>query len=141
MVMQRVEIELPESVYQQLMRVAEETAQPVATLAAQSVMSNLPPSAADASPELRGDLLRMQTLETSELLKVAQSQMEIASHERQAELLERNQDGLLTDTERQELAALRAESDRLMLQKAYAWSVLRWRGQQVPSLEELPIPQ
>lgn len=126
MVMQRVEIELPESVYRQLMRVSEETAQPVATLAAQSVMSNLPPSAADASPELREDLLRMQTLETSELLKVAQSQMVISSHERQAELLERNQDGLLTDKERQELAALRAESDRLMLQKAYAWSVLRW---------------
>jgi len=141
MVMQRVEIELPESVYRQLMRVSEETAQPVATLAAQSVMSNLPPSAADASPELRGELLRMQTLETSELLKVAQSQMAIASHERQAELLERNQDDLLTDTERQELAALRAESDRLMLQKAYAWSVLRWRGQPVPSLAELPIPQ
>lgn len=141
MVMQRVEIELPESVYRQLMRVSEETAQPVATLAAQSVMSNLPPSAADASPELREELLRMQTLETSELLKVAQSQLAIASRERQAELLERNQDDLLTDTERQELAVLRAESDRLMLQKAYAWSVLRWRGQQVPSLEELPIPQ
>lgn len=141
MVMQRVEIELPESVYRQLMRVAEETAQPVAILAAQSVMSNLPPSAADASPELRGELLRMQTLGTSELLKVAQSQMTIASHERQAELLEKNQDDLLTDTERQELAALRTESDRLMLQKAYAWSVLRWRGQPVPSLEELPMPQ
>ena len=123
------------------MRVAEEIAQPVATLAAQSVMSNLPPSATDASPEFRGELLRMQTLETSELLKVAQSQMASTGHERQAELLERNQDDLLTDTERQELAVLRAESDRLMLQKAYAWSVLRWRGQQVPSLEEMPIPQ
>lgn len=139
--MQRVEIELPDSVYRQLARIAEETAQPIAMLAAQSVMSNLPPSAADTSPELRGELLRLQMLEADDLLKVAQSQMAIASHERQAELLERNQDGLLTGTERQELTALRAASDRLMLQKAYAWSVLRWRGQRVPSLEELPIPQ
>lgn len=141
MVMQRVEIELPEPVYRQLARIAEETAQPIAMLAAQSVMSNLPPSADDASPELRGELLRMQTLETSDLLKVAQSQMASVNHERQAELLEKNQEGQLTDVERQELTALRAESDRLMLQKAYAWSVLRWRGQRVPSLEELPIPQ
>lgn len=141
MVMQRVEIELPDSVYRQLMRVAEETAQPIAMLAAQSVMSNLPPSAADASPELRGELLRMQSLETSDLLKVAQSQMEISNHKRQTELLEKNQEGLLTEPERHELTALRAESDRLMLQKAYAWSVLRWRGQRVPSLQELPIPQ
>ena len=141
MVMQRVEIELPEAVYRQLMRVAEETAQPIATIAAQSVMSNLPPSAADASPELREELLRMQALETSDLLKVAQSQLAITSHERQAELLEKNQDEPLTDTERRELATLRASSDWLMLQKSYAWSLLRWRGQRVPSLEELPIPQ
>jgi len=141
MVMQRVEIELPESVYRQLARIAEETAQPIATLAAQSVMSNLPPSATDASPELRGELLRLQRLETTDLLKVAQSEIASADHERQAELLEKNQAGQVTEAERQELTALRAESDRLMLQKAYAWSVLRWRGQRMPSLEELPIPQ
>lgn len=93
MVMQRVEIELPEPVYRQLARIAEETAQPIAMLAAQNVMSNLPPSADDASPELRGELLRMQTLETSDLLKVAQSQMASARHERQAELLEKKTSG------------------------------------------------
>ncbi len=70
MVMQRVEIELPESVYRQLARIAEETAQPIAMTAAQSVISNLPPSADDASPEMRGELLRMQTLATNDLLKV-----------------------------------------------------------------------
>ena len=139
--MQRVEIELPESVYQQLARIAEETAQTIATLAAQSVMSNLPPSTAEASPELRGELLRLQTLENSELLKVAQSELPRANSERQAELLEKNEEGRLAEVEYQELAALRRASDQLMLQKAYAWSVLRWRGQRVPSLEELPIPQ
>jgi hypothetical protein len=25
-----------------------------------------------------------------------------------------------------------------MLQKAYAWSVLRWRGHRIPALHELP---
>ncbi len=50
--------------------------------------------------------------------------MAIANQKRQAELLERNKDGQLTDVERQELAVLRQISDRLMLQEAYAWSVL-----------------
>ncbi|NEP19557.1 MAG: hypothetical protein F6J97_22135 [Leptolyngbya sp. SIO4C1] len=139
--MQRLEIQLPESVYRQLARIAEETAQSIEALAAQSVMSNLPPSADDASPELRAELLRMQVLETEDLLRIAQAKTESVHHERQAELLEKNEDGLLTQAERQELAQLRQVCDQLMLRKAYAWSVLRWRGQRVPKLQELSIPQ
>ena len=139
--MQRVEIELPESVYQQLARIAEETAQPIATLAAQSVISNLPPSVEDALPEMRAELLELQTLETSDLLSVAQSEFSSADHTRQVELLEKHENGQLTESERQELSSLRQSADRLMLRKAYAWSMLRWRGQRVPTLEELPIPQ
>lgn len=139
--MQRVEIELPESVYQHLARIAEETAQPIALLAAQSVVSNLPPSVEDALPELRADLLKLQTLETEELLNVAQSEIGSADHVRQVELLEKHKDGQLTEPERQELSGLRQAADRLMLRKAYAWSILRWRGQRVPSLQALPIPQ
>ncbi|MEM9906815.1 MAG: hypothetical protein AAF921_17490 [Cyanobacteria bacterium P01_D01_bin.44] len=138
--MQRLEIQLPESVYRQLARIAEETAQPIEALAAQSVISNLPPSADDASPELRAELLRMQVLETEDLFRIAQAAAESAHHERQVELLEKNEDGLLTQTERQELTRLRQDSDLLMLRKAYAWSVLRWRGQRLPKLQELPIP-
>ena len=141
MAMQRVEIELPESVYRQLAQIAKETAQPIATLAAQSVISNLPPSVEDASPELRADLLRLQTLATEDLLRAAQSEVGPADRVRQVELLEKHEDGQLTESERQELSTLRQSADRLMLRKAYAWSILRWRGQSVPSLEELPIPK
>jgi hypothetical protein len=37
------------------------------------------------------------------------------------------------------MTALRLEADRLMLRKAYAWAVLRWRGQFIPALNELPF--
>ena len=141
MAVQRVEIELPESVYRQLARIAEETAQPIATLAAQSVISNLPPSVEDASPELRAELLKLQTLAIEDLLSVAQSEVSPAEHVRQVELLGKHEDGQLTESERQELSTLRQSAERLMLRKAYAWSILRWRGQSVPSLQELPIPQ
>ena len=141
MAMQRVEIELPDSVYRQLARIAEETAQPIAALAAQSVISNLPPSVEDTLPELRAELLELQTLATEALLSVAQSETSSSEYTRQTELLEKNEDGQLTEPERQELSQLRLAADRLMLRKSYAWSMLRWRGQRVPSLEELPIPQ
>jgi len=95
----------------------------------------------DALPELRAELLELQTLATEDLLNVAQSEVGSVEHVRQTELLAKHEDGQLTEPERQELSALRQSADRLMLRKAYAWSMLRWRGQRVPSLEELPIPQ
>lgn len=141
MVMQRVEVELPESVYRQLARIAEETKQSIAALVAQSAIGNLPPAADNTSSELRAELLKMQTLETEELLRIAQAQTETALHERQVELLEKNEDDQLTESERQELSNLRQAADQLMLRKAYAWSVLRWRGERVPTLQEIAIPQ
>ncbi|MDR9899529.1 hypothetical protein G7B40_033965 [Aetokthonos hydrillicola Thurmond2011] len=57
---------------------------------------------------------------------------------RHIELLEKNQTVELTAVERQELSELRKYADILMLQKAYAWSVLHSRGYEVPSLSELP---
>lgn len=139
--MQRVEIELPESVYRHLAKIAEETSQPIATLVAQSAIGNLPPSVDATSPELRVELLKMHTLETSILLRMAQAEITASQHERQIELLEKNQVSQLTAAESQELSKLRQVADQQMLHKAYAWSILRWRGQRVPTLQELPIPQ
>lgn len=138
--MQKVTIELPEPVFRQFVRIAEVTHQPVEAIVAQSAISNLPPSVDNASPKLQQELLRMQNLNTEELLAIAQARIEPNQHERQAELLAKNEASLLTESEQRELSVLRQTSDRLMLCKAYAWSLLRWRGQRVPTLQELPIP-
>ena len=81
----------------------------------------------------------MQTLSIDELLKVAQAQVDSQQGGRHQRLLEANQVSQLTSAEQQELAELRTLVDRLMLRKAYAWSVLRWRGYRMPTLEELPV--
>lgn len=141
MTTQRVTIDLPEAVFRQLLRVAEATHQSVEVLAAQSVISNLPPSVDSSSPELQPEFLRMQSLTNEELLAIAQAQVERSRFERHTELLEKNEAGLLTPQERQELTALRQAADHLMLRKAYAWSLFRWRGQRVPTLQEMPVPQ
>jgi hypothetical protein len=140
MTTQRVTIELPDPIFRQLVRIAEATHQPLEAIVAQSVMNNLPPSTDNAPVELQSELLRMQNLSTEELLNIAQSQVEPEHHHRHTELLERNEAGLLTLEERQELAVLRQASDLLMLRKAYAWSLLRWRGQRIPALREIPVP-
>ena len=134
MTTQRVTIELPEPVFRQLARIAEATQQPVEVLADQSVVSNLPPSVENAPPEMQLELLKIQTLSIEELKSVAYANVEPSQHERHVELLEKNQEGSLTPEERQELTDLRVAADRLMLLRAYAWSVLRWRGHRIPPL-------
>ena len=131
-------VELPESVFHQLTRIAELTNQSPEALAAQSITSNLPPSADNAPPQMQGSLLVMQTLPIDELLKIAHSQVPLVQQQRHMMLLEKNQLASMTAEERQELSDLRSAADRLMLEKAYAWAVLRWRGHRVPALEELP---
>ncbi|NJM49151.1 MAG: hypothetical protein HC860_25745 [Alkalinema sp. RU_4_3] len=60
--------------------------------------------------------------------------MEPGRHERHVELLRKNEADELSGGEREDLVGLREAADQLMLRKAYAWSLLRWRGQRVPSL-------
>lgn len=140
MTTQRITINLPEAVFRQLVRIAQVTHQPIENLVAQSVISNLPPAVDSASPELQPEFLRMQRLTNDELLAIAQAQVEPGQHERHTVLLARNEENQLTLEERQELAVLRQAADHLMLRKAYAWSLLRWRGQRIPPLSELPLP-
>jgi predicted transcriptional regulator len=138
MAMQKVTVELSEAVFQQLTHIASATQQPLEVLAAQSIASNLPPTPDNAPVEMQAELFRMQTLSSTELLSIAQSQIPSEQQQRHIKLLEKNQNDELTSTERQELSELRIIADRLMLQKAYAWSILRWWGYRLPPLTELP---
>jgi hypothetical protein len=108
-------------------------------LISQSVLSNLPPSTEVAPPELRQEFLTMQMLSIDTLKPIAQAQVDPVQFERHTELLQKNEAGNLTPEEREELTALRVAAEQLMLRKAYAWSLLRWRGQRIPSLEELRL--
>jgi len=141
MTVQRITIDLPDAVFRALVRLAEATDQPVELIVTQSVLSNLPPSIDNAAPELQAELLRMQVLSNEEILAIAQTQVAPERSQRHQELLAKNEARLLTSEERQELSALRQAADQLMLCKAYAWSLLRWRGQRIPTLEELPLPR
>ncbi|NEP60585.1 MAG: hypothetical protein F6K31_26895 [Symploca sp. SIO2G7] len=138
MAKQRVTIELPEPVFQQLARISEATSQPIEVLAAQSITSNLPPSVENAPPEMQAELLQMQIFSINELLEIAQVQIPPEQQMQHTALLEKNAMNDITPQERQKLSELRTAADQLMVTKAYAWAVLRWRGHRIPSLSELP---
>ncbi|MBW4600157.1 MAG: hypothetical protein KME29_11260 [Calothrix sp. FI2-JRJ7] len=139
MATQKVTVELPEPVFEQLTRIARATQQPLEVLAAQSIASNLPPTPDNAPVEIQAELLQMQTWEDTDLLSITKRHINKELQQRHIELLEKNKiQGELTPAQRQELSELRINADKLMLQRAYAWSVLRWRGHRIPSVDELP---
>ncbi len=82
MATQKVTVELPEPVFRQLVRIASATDQPLEVLAAQSIASNLPPSADNAPLEMQADLLRMQALSIEELIEIAHSQVPFSQQQR-----------------------------------------------------------
>lgn len=133
---QSVTVDLPMPLFQFLERLARQTQQPIEKLVAQSIAGNLPPSVDNAPPEAQAQLLALQGLSVDELQQIAYEQVAPEQQARHLQLLEKVQ---LTSEEESELARLRQQADSLMLRKAYAWAVLRWRGHPIPKLEELPI--
>jgi len=139
MTTQSVTLSLPEPLFRYLQQMAIATRRPMAQLVRQSLEGNLPPSVATLPSEIQDELLSLQTIPIEQLRQIALSQAPSEEQARHLELLDKNSESELTSAEQEELAALRLSADLLTLRKAYAWAVLRWRGQAVPTLEELPL--
>jgi hypothetical protein len=141
MTVQTLTVQLPEPIFRYLQQIAVATQRSLEQLAQQSIVGNLPPSVATMPSEMCDELLALQNAPVTKLIQVANSQVSPAQQARHLELLEKNSADMISPPEQDELAALRLAADRLMLRKVYAWSVLRWRGQPVPTLDELPLEQ
>ena len=137
--MLKLTVELPEPVIRLLSRLGKLTHQSPEALAAQSITGNLPPSVDNMPSDMQADLLEMQTLSVESLRQIAQSQIQVAQQTRHLALLAGFEQGILSPEEEQELSHLRQAADQLMVRKAYAWALLRWRGISIPSLDELPL--
>jgi hypothetical protein len=94
-------VELPESTFEYLQQMASFTRQSLDQLARQSIEGNLPPSVADAPPEMQPELLSVQTLSIAELQQITHSQIPAATQERHVELLQKNSQNTISADERQ----------------------------------------
>jgi hypothetical protein len=128
---------MPQPLYHRLERLAELTRRPVENLVVQTLDASVPPLPDDLPKEMRGDLLALESLDDESLWQVARS---VVSPEQQAQhslLLEKIRLGSITEPERATLTQLRQNADQLMLRKAYAYVLLKWRGHRLPTLAEL----
>jgi hypothetical protein len=130
-------VRLPATAVRRLRRVAEISRRPVDDVVADSLRTSLPPLLEDVPTAFRQDLAVLETLPTAELWQQMRAQIDPERLKRYDELLEVNSAAGLDVAGQRELAAVRAEADRLMFRKAYAAVLLKWRGERVPILTEL----
>ncbi|MBD2384439.1 hypothetical protein [Cylindrospermum sp. FACHB-282] len=102
-----------------------------------TTQTNAPPAVDYAPLELQGELIAMQELNIEDLLTIAQSQVPESQQELHLQLLEKNQNNLLSESDRLLLKSLRVSADYLMLKKAYAYALLKWKGYSIPDFEQL----
>lgn len=127
-----ITLQLPDRLYQRLVNTAQATQRPLEAVIVHALEVGGPPDWDDVPEGLQADLAVLDRLDDATLWTVARSRKTPDEMTRYDELLERNREETLSDSERLELMALRYEADRFMLRKAQAAVLLRWRGHQVP---------
>lgn len=130
---QTIAVDLPQSLYQRLQRLADVTHQPIADLVVQAIDQNIPPLLDDLPAEMRQELAPLETLSDEALWTVARSHTGSQDHERYVELLHQERAGALTVAEAAEFEQLYQATNVRMLRKAYACLLLKWRGYALPS--------
>jgi hypothetical protein len=128
-------LELPEEIYERVRRAAKGMKQPLETALA-NIVKAATPSLEKVPLEYRAELEALEDLSDEELWELAERRAAPAQQRRLTKLLAKNQRGELTDRERQALSGLRATLDRLMLQRSYAYLLLKYRGQRIPNLTD-----
>ncbi len=129
-------LELPEDIYERVRRAAKGMNQSVEK-ALVNIVRAATPSLEKVPLEYHAELEAMEDLDVEELRRILRSHPPSAPQRRLERLLDKNQRGVLTDRERQALGRLRADGDRIMLQRSYAALLLKYRGHQLPNFDDL----
>ena len=133
MAVDAITIHLPDGLYRRLERLASLTQQPLEGLIVKTLSSSLPPLPDGLSPAFRDALLALETLSDDKLQRVADAAMPEAAYERLAALRDERRERPLTADEQAELDRLTQDADTLVLKKAYAAVLLKWRGHRLHS--------
>ncbi len=137
MTTKNVTLPLPEALLVRFQQMAKATSQPVTALLVRAVEVGGPPNWEEAPARFQADLAALDRLDDDALWCVARSRRSEAEMARLQELLDKNANQLITSQEQSELAQYSEEADLLMLRKAHAVALLRWRGHAIPPAEKL----
>ncbi len=133
---QTITLTLPDTILQPAQRVAQATKQSVEELLVTALQAALP-TLEGLPPDVVQHLVDLESLDDQALWRVMLATVPLDQQHQLHDLLLRNQAGMLTDAEREQLAILQQQADLVMLRKARAAVLLRFRGKRVPTLAEL----
>src|SRR5712692_5309591 len=129
---QNVTLTLPDSVFQPIQRTAQATNQRIEELLLHALQASLPPL--EGLPDdVIENLTALETLNDQSLWQVMGETVPAALRRELSELLERQQSASLTGAERERLTMLQQQADLVMLRKARAAVLLRFRGKRIPT--------
>ncbi|MBZ0297594.1 MAG: hypothetical protein K8L99_33870 [Anaerolineae bacterium] len=129
---------IPEDISSRARQIAETTAQPVEQVLLEHLKSLTSPLPT-LPPEEQAELDAHAHLSDDALWTIAREQMPDEIQARAHALMSQNSHSALTDEERAELELLTARSDRLMLRKAEAATILRQRGHSFSQQDFMPL--
>ena len=127
---------LPDNVLQPVQRVAQATKQSVEDLLVTALQAALPTLEGLPSDVVQ-HLVALESFDDHALWRVVLETVLRDQQHQLHDLLSRNQAGVLTASEQEQLVALQQQADLVMLRKARAAVLLRFRGKRVPMLAEL----
>jgi hypothetical protein len=133
---QTVTLTLPDSFFQPIKRTAQATNQPIEELLVHALQASLPPL--EGLPEdLIENLTALETLDEQSLWQVMGETVPAELQRDLRSLLEQQHFSVLSSAECERLATLQRQADLVMLRKARAAVLLRFRGKRIPTLTEL----
>lgn len=133
---QTITLTLPDNFFQPAQRTAQATNQPIEEVLLHALQASLP-SLEGLPDDLRENLTALEMLDDPSLRQVLGERVPATLQRVLSNLLDRRQSVALTDAQQQQLAALQRQADLIMLRKARAAVLLRFRGKRIPTLTEL----
>ena len=132
---QTITITVPDNFILPLQRAAKATRQPLEKLLSNALQATLPPL--ESLPlSIRKELEKLELLNDKALREVIKESASTAFQSRLSNLLSKHQFSELSAADRKRLTSLQTQADLLMLRKARAAVLLRFRGKRVPTLAE-----
>lgn len=128
-----VTLQIPDPIYQRLINTANATGRSLEEVMLHALKVGSPPDWDNVPDEFKAELAALDRFEDEALWKIATARKTWEEMARYDELLDRNQNGTLSQAERLELSELRSQADRFMLRKAQSVALLHWRGHHVPN--------
>ena len=118
---------IPDEIYKRAKHIAESTSQPIEQVILQHLQTLSTPLPI-LPDDVQAELDALKYLSDDALWTIAREQMPDTVQSRAHDLMNRNSQGTITETERIELELLVERADRLMVRKAEAAALLRERG-------------